>query len=357
MIYLDLPTGGHHGWGICGDNLSRALAELTSIERLVRRPQQVPLPGPLLQSVNARLAPDHEGLSSARSVAYAMFENDVWATRVAAGKLSAFDAVATACQWGEECLRRAGVEHVVNIPQGIDPERFSPSRAVRRRWLDRFVVFSGGKFEFRKGQDVALRAFQIFADRHDDALLVTAWHNPALGSAATMRSSPYWPFEVQRDDNFADALGRWMIKTGIDPARVCVLTHIDNCWLPEIYGNTDIGLFPNRCEGATNLVMMEYMACGRPTIATAFAGHLDIVTDANCFPLRSSTPLLIWKEREPVACWCEPDLDEVLATLEFAYAHRDESLSRARQAAATMTEFTWEHAARKFLQVLQPSTS
>jgi hypothetical protein len=41
----------------------------------------------------------------------------------------------------------------------------------------KFVVFSGGKLEMRKGQDIVIAAFEKFAAKHKDAILVTAWHN------------------------------------------------------------------------------------------------------------------------------------------------------------------------------------
>ena len=39
---------------------------------------------------------------------------------------------------------------------------------------ERFLIFSGGKMELRKGQDIVLAAFKIFARRHPEATLVTA---------------------------------------------------------------------------------------------------------------------------------------------------------------------------------------
>jgi hypothetical protein len=49
------------------------------------------------------------------------------------------------------------------------------------------VVFSGGKLEHRKGQDLVIRAFVRFVQRHPDAVLVTAWGS--LGYATGVTSS------------------------------------------------------------------------------------------------------------------------------------------------------------------------
>ena len=39
----------------------------------------------------------------------------------------------------------------------------------------------------------------------------------------------------------------------------------------------DVALFPNRCEGGTNLVAMEALASGVPTILSDNTGHKDLV--------------------------------------------------------------------------------
>jgi hypothetical protein len=50
-------------------------------------------------------------------------------------------------------------------------------------------VFSGGKLEYRKAQDIVLAAFRIFVNRHKEALLVTAWHCPWQGLAGALDAS------------------------------------------------------------------------------------------------------------------------------------------------------------------------
>ena len=67
---------------------------------------------------------------------------------------------------------------------------------------------------------------------------------------------------------------------GLDAKRIKTYELVPSYQLRGIYGCTDIGIFPNRCEGGTNLVMMEYMACGKPVIAAiagyAVAGGLEL---------------------------------------------------------------------------------
>jgi len=43
--------------------------------------------------------------------------------------------------------------------------------------------------------------------------------------------------------------------------------------MARVYRNSDVGLFPNRCEGGANLVLMEYMACGKPVVTVDTTGQ------------------------------------------------------------------------------------
>jgi glycosyltransferase involved in cell wall biosynthesis len=355
MLYVDLPTGDCWGWGICGDNLSKALADLVPIERLRHAPPIQPLPDPLLQSVGADLRPHRGPISAVRRVGYVMFEEDVEVQRTALDALRGFDAIAAACRWGEDTLREGGVTEVATVHQGVDVTRFNPRRAVRRHFRNRFVVFSGGKFELRKGQDVVAQAFRIFADRHADALLTAAWHSPSAGGGRSMLASPYRPFTSARGEQFNDALRRWLSGAGIDLRRVNLVPQLPNAELGRFYADSDVGLFPNRCEGATNLVLMEYMACGRAVIATDFSGHRDVLSDVNSFPLRGWRTAKSVRDGAVRGRWCEPNIDEIVECLEQAYSDRERLADMGRRAAADLAEWTWDRAARRFLSLLDVS--
>jgi len=357
MIYVALPTGDGFGGGILGDNLAGALADLVPVQRVLA-PYASALPGALLQSVNGDFQPHYPVFSASRRVGYVIFENDLVARRSAVNYLQTFDVIATASRWCEDALRQGGIEQVTTVLHGLDIVRFNPQRAVRRRFLDKFVIFSGGKLEFRKGQDIAVRAFKVFAERHSDALLLAAWHNMQPATHRSMAVSPYWPFPGPHvGERFSDALKRWLDMTGLDPRRVELVPRLPNEQMAAIYGDSDVGLFPNRCEAATNLVLMEYMACGRAAVCTDFSGHRDIITNANSFPLRAWQPLLIFDaNRNAIACWCEPSVDEIVDRLEQAYADRSRLALLGQRAAADASRLTWGRTAAQFLELLSPRT-
>ena len=47
--------------------------------------------------------------------------------------------------------------------------------------------------------------------------------------------------------------------------------------MPDVLRRADVALFPNRCEGGTNLVAMEAAAVGVPVVLSANTGHLDVI--------------------------------------------------------------------------------
>jgi glycosyltransferase involved in cell wall biosynthesis len=138
------------------------------------------------------------------------------------------------------------------------------------------------------------------------------------------------------------------VAHGVDITRVITLPPKANIAMARIYKNTDCGLFPNRCEGGSNLVLMEYMACGKPAIVSNTSGHRDVARPANALLLQDLRPITVTQDDAVVAVWDEPSLDELLAQLEWAYDHRSALSTLGAAAGKSMEECTWQTAARQF---------
>src|SRR5262249_47448295 len=92
-------------------------------------------------------------------------------------RASLYPLIVAGSTWNKQVLVGHGISQVEVVLQGVDTTHFHP--APKADWLrDRFAVFSGGKLERRKGQDIVVQAFRVFAQRHREALLVTAWSSP-----------------------------------------------------------------------------------------------------------------------------------------------------------------------------------
>jgi glycosyltransferase involved in cell wall biosynthesis len=282
-------------------------------------------------------------LSGKPSILATFFETTQLAPEAVA-RAGRYPLVVAGSTWNAEILRAYGLKNVRTVLQGIDPQLFHPG-ARQGLYADRFVVFSGGKLERRKGQDIVVAAFRKFVERHPDALLVTIWANGWAKHTSTINegnvAAPV-PFD---SDGKIDIRG-WAAVNGIPERNFADLGFIPNSLLPGILREMDVAVFPNRAEGGTNLVAMECMASGIPTILSRNTGHLDLFEDDNCYALDQQGEL---SGREGgmngVPGWGESDVDELVEKLEQVYAHREEALRRGARGAATVGRLTWAKSA------------
>lgn len=208
------------------------------------------------------------------TVACAVFE-DVENVERNIERLKQYDFVVVASRWNQQVLEGLGIETGL-CHEGIDPVIFNPS--VRKTRNDgRFRVFSGGKAEYRKGQDIVIDAFRIFAEKHDDAMLVASWGSPFSQSAQDFEGR--WEHGAPPGIHIGmPNYVAWAQRAGIKPHQFELVGRLPNWRMAEVYGSCDVAVFPNRREGGTNFVAMECMACGVPTILSSGYGHDDLQT-------------------------------------------------------------------------------
>ena len=237
----------------------------------------------------------------------------------------------TASTWNAALLRGATGRNATVIHEGVDLSMFYP--APRSGWLDldRFYIFSGGKVEHRKGQDLVLLAFKHFAARHPDAMLVTAWHSPWPQYAVGFQGRLVAPIKLN-SRGMLD-VSRWAIENGIGADQLLDIGHIANVLMPGVLREMHVVLHPARAEACTSLPVKEAMACGLPVIAARNTGMLDMLTDDNCLPLcRQSAVIPI--NNLGTEGWGESDIEEIDAALESVYQNREAGVAigtRAKQ--------------------------
>lgn len=262
-------------------------------------------------------------------------------------RLAKYDLLLTGSTWNQERIESATGRKVKIIHEGIDPSLFCPGE--KSGWNRTFNVFSSGKVEFRKAQDVTLMAFKRFAERHEDARLITLWNSPYadLGNGYKgIADAPLWLDASEKLD-----VKRWAHDNGIDASKVTELGNIPNFALPQILREMDVMLAPTRVESCTSLPVKEAMACGLPVIYAHHSGMRDLPTRIDfghypismpltgCKPIHASSeyffPLADWE-------WYEPDLDEIDSQLEWAYQNREKARTMGLQASSWVHQHrTW----------------
>lgn len=380
-IGIGWQVGVASGWGTYGTNLAVELAargvrpalffvadplNLTPAQaaqladplsrhaqwREARRKGEVKVDFPILHALGDKLdfPPILQALHGAPDIGVVFFESATIPKQNLA-QAGRFSRIVTGSTWNAQVLKRHGLTNVSNCFQGVDLETFKPG-ARTGRFAGRFAVFSGGKLEYRKGQDLVVAAFKKFHTRHPDAVLVTAWHNPWPQAAQSVGMSPHVVGPPPVREGRLDVAG-WLAMNGLPADAFVDLGPLANTATAPLLREVDVALMPSRCEGGTNLVAMECMASGVPVILSRNTGHLDLIAAENCYTLDFQIPMGEVMRRPDLDGWGESSIDEIVARLEDAYADRAEAARRGAQGAAFMQAWGWPRMIGRLLDELR----
>lgn len=260
----------------------------------------------------------------------------------ASKKLAAYDRLLTGSNWCKNIIEDATGREVKCIFEGIDPSVFYPG--PRSGWFNTFNIYSSGKVEFRKAQDVVLLAFKRFSQRHPDARLITSWNSPFsdLGNGFKGKvEQPLWMNDKGQLD-----IKRWAHDNDIDHSKVIDLGCCPNFVIPSVLREMDVMLAPTRVESCTSLPVKEAMACGIPVIAGFHSGMKDLLTDENSLRLMRQTVIAGSSEYffpNSDMEWYESDPEEIDEKLEWVYQNREKSRVLGMTAAKWIHENrTWK---------------
>lgn len=366
-IGISWQLSDRHGWGVFGYNLALNLIQngplppslLTApnfigipeetankigsyvIEKvsLQSRLRQTTLLHSLGQGFNENAAT--KSIRARANIGFSFFEETGFEP-AAILRAREWDRLLVGSSWNKEVCTSHGIENVAFVSQGVDTKNFSPT-PKQGSPSGRFVIFSGGKLEYRKGQDLVLAAFRQFHSRHPDSLLVTAWQNNWIDSALSIMESSHITAPPVVDNNGQIKMSEWVSANGVPSNAFVDLGWVSNARMPAILNEVDVAVFPSRCEGGTNLAAMEAMACGVACIMSANTGHLDIINEnSNCYPLMHQQ----LTEQGSRAEWRESDVDEIVENLEVAYQQREDRIRRGLRATETMAGLSWKRQTR-----------
>ena len=305
---LAWPVGGATGWGQFGLGLGRSVWEmggtvwalggvqtdahwLLPADRVMMRewvPPSTDLPagagwvvfalgnGIGVPSGRPTMATDRTNIKRAGLV---VIEDVSCLTPDAVEYLKGLDARIAPSQWVADALAAVGIPEVPVAVQGYDERVWMPRDAARiatRLMLPTQhtgpFIFSGGKLEFRKGQDIVVAAFRQVLATYPDAVLVTAWDNPWPQTMDGIWLAGHVKGVPAIRGGKADVTS-WLVANGIPADSVVDVGKVNPLELAAIVRSCDVGVFPNRCEGATNMVLVETLASGVPCVATVGHGH------------------------------------------------------------------------------------
>lgn len=265
--------------------------------------------------------------------AFPIFELDTF-TPKEKNHLNACDHIFVCSQWAKSIIESNNITKPTTvIPLGINNDIFSISDAQYD--TNKYVFFSIGKWEYRKGHDVTIECFNKAFSENDNVELWLATHNPFLNK----EELDYWHSLV-----FNSKLSK-KIKIFNRLA-----TQKD---LSQFIQHGDCGLYLSRAEG-WNLELLETICLNKPVITTNYSGHTEFCNDQNSFLVNiTETEKAIdnkWFFGD--GNWAKiTDLqkDQIIHNMRHCY---EKDIRSNAGYLSTKTKFTWENSAKKIVQCI-----
>jgi glycosyltransferase involved in cell wall biosynthesis len=210
------------------------------------------------------------------------------------------------------------------IPNAVDLERFRPGDQIAARRdmglaPDAFVMACVGRLHPQKGHRYLLEAIAAVRLRIPEFFCLIAGDGPLRGALET---------EARRN-----GLG-----------KVCRFLGVQDPIQP-LYDAADVIVLPSLYEGMPNVVL-EAMAMGRPVIATAVAGSVDLV-DAGVTGLLVPPADALALGRAILELATDPERREAMGAAARAVAERSHGIDRMVGSVEALYATEWEDAMRR----------
>ncbi len=244
---------------------------------------------------------------------------------------------------------RSGIppDRILQVPYGYDPSRFAPRQEpslCKNPSESRFTFLCLAMPHLRKGLRELVRAFRDEFDPDEPVQMIL--------------KTPYLPLPRRRkpwelEDVQALVRPEEAAPSGRSLSLVCRSEPPER--IPFWLSRCDAYVQPSYGEGF-GLAILEAKAVGKPTIVTAWGGHMDFCTAANSY--------LVDYEMIPAgeaqydngsgnARCARPLVPSLRAQMRYVFQNREEAEGKAKRSLDDIRAFTWESAAKQLMEALQ----
>lgn len=243
-------------------------------------------------------------------------------------RINKFDALFCICRQNMDMMRDSGVTIPIElIHWGVDENLFYP---LQREDKETFTFGTMGALSIRKGTDILVKAFTTAFPQRE-------FPNVKL---ICKTSSNVFPFNDFKDKRVI------VNMTAVD--------HQD--LLQNFFKKIDCFVFPTRGE-AWGMPLTEAMATGLPVITTGWSGPTEfMIPDVGWTLKYKLVPAKNFTEqvyKEDCGLWAEPDFDDLIDKMRYAYFHREEVKQKGLNAAKHIKDyFLWKDTIHYFHNAL-----
>lgn len=178
--------------------------------------------------------------------------------------LSGQDALFVCSKWAKSIIEKNGIKTPTYVvPLGVDNTIFDKNKRVERKKDEPYRFLNIGKWEYRKGHDFLIEAFNnAFTDK-DNVELVLCPHNFFINDEQTKEWHDLYMASPLKD-------------------KILFIRRLERQEdIAYLINSCDCGIFPSRAEG-WNLGLLECMSMGLDTIATNYSAHTEFCNQDNC---------------------------------------------------------------------------
>jgi len=269
-------------------------------------------------------------IKAPKLISYTMFE----ATKLPAGWVDILneraDGVVVPCQWCAEVFRDNGVTKPIHVAKwGVDAVDYPIVPASKRLQRGPFTFLWSGTADYRKGWDVAYRAFiEAFSGKDSSVRLILHLRDELPGAPRFA------------DRNVDQIVGRF------DPPE-----------LRAMLAMADVFLFPSRGEGWGS-PPREAASTGLPVMATDWSGLAEDIEHwtIEAIPVAGMSPAQYgWWDSGTIGEWAEPDINALARSMrEVVEAGRSYTQQLGLRAANWLhANATWSHTADALVRAVE----
>ena len=254
-------------------------------------------------------------------------------------------------EWQRKCTIDQGYpEHRVKVvPEGVNGDIFCPTKETnpllaKKKFYEKysipyetftFMIF--GRWDYRKSTTEMIQAFSEEFKNDDNVMLVISADNPfsSDGMETTEQRLEHYKIPTEK------------IKVVHFPPRQDYIKFMQ-------HGNCLLSC--SRSEG-WNLPLMEALACGTPSVASNWGGHLEFADGiAYLVNVPKELPpkqVFMLGDKFDYGVWGEPDFDHLKKVMREVYNNyhraKEDTLKRSK---FIRELYTWDNAARKGKQYI-----
>lgn len=253
-------------------------------------------------------------------------------------KLKEMDLVIVPSEFDFNVFKAEGLKNVEIVPQSSDYSFYLP---LQNKATTPFIFLNVGTFNFRKGQDILIKAFELAFGEDNNVRL---WFKTGRGNYQVL-------FQ-----NLLNNLGISGNNMMLDDSLASPME------MAQLYNKVNCVVNPSRGEG-WNMPITEGMCCELPVISTYATAMLDYMTDQNSYKLSASSKAIKDYEQNwwnqswlngyasiPDGCLYESNPLELSAILKEVYESESDKGKIARQ--DIIEKWSWDSAVKKLYNVI-----